>query len=351
MNLAKAMILQFIQYIGKGELEKELPSDIKVESWCDKKYAELTELQKHFIMPLKVLFFGKRKAKKELKGKYDVEISFLEGPITRMFSYKNENSKKIVWIHNDISKVFGSGIKAKLKRFIDKKIYSKYQDLIFVSKDNKEKFEKTYPEIKSRKQVIYNYINSKKVLEKAEEFVPEEIKEEKINLVTVTRLVKQKGIDRLIKVHSKLIKQGLNHEIFVIGDGPEKENLKNQIKEENVENTFHLLGAKQNPYPYVKHANYFCLLSYFEGYGMVLEEAKILNKKIIITDTAAREAVNGYNKAIILENEEVKIYQGLEKIIKNELEKNETIDKNEKQEEFIYNNSNIINEIQKLVGE
>lgn len=268
-----------------------------------------------------------------------------------MFSYKNENSKKIVWIHNDISKVFGSGIKAKLKKVLDKKIYSKYQDLIFVSRDNKEKFEKTYPEIKSRKQVIYNYINSKKVLEKAEEFVPEEIKEEKINLVTVTRLVKQKGIDRLIKVHSKLIKQGLNHEIFVIGDGPEKENLKKQIKEENVENTFHLLGAKQNPYPYVKHANYFCLLSYFEGYGMVLEEAKILNKKIIITDTAAREAVNGYNKAIILENEEVKIYQGLEKIIKNELEKSETIDKNEKQEEFIYNNSNIINEIQKLVGE
>ena len=345
------MILQFIQYIGKGDLEKELSPNIKVESWYDKKYTELTEFQKHFIMPLKVLFFGKRKAKKELKGKYDVEISFLEGPITRMFSYKNENSKKIVWIHNDISKVFGSGIKAKLKKVLDKKIYSKYQDLIFVSRDNKEKFEKTYPEIKSRKQVIYNYINSKKVLEKAEEFVPEEIKEEKINLVTVTRLVKQKGIDRLIKVHSKLIKQGLNHEIFVIGDGPEKENLKKQIKEENVENTFHLLGAKQNPYPYVKHANYFCLLSYFEGYGMVLEEAKILNKKIIITDTAAREAVNGYNKAIILENEEVKIYQGLEKIIKNELEKSETIDKNEKQEEFIYNNSNIINEIQKLVGE
>ena len=179
----------------------------------------------------------------------------------------------------------------------------------------------------------------------------QEIKEEKINLVTVTRLVKQKGIDRLIKVHSKLIKQGLNHEIFVIGDGPEKENLENQIKEEKVENTFHLLGAKQNPYPYMKKANYFCLLSYFEGYGMVLEEAKILNKKIIITDTAGREAVNGYNKAIILENEEEKIYQGLEKIIKSDLEKNETIDKSEKQEEFIYNNSNIINEIQKLVGE
>lgn len=302
-------------------------------------------------MPIKVLLFGKRKAKKELKGKYNVEISFLEGPITRMFSYKNKDAKKIAWIHNDISKVFGKGLKAKLKRIIDKKIYSKYQDLIFVSNDNKEKFEKTYPDIKAKKQVIYNYIDSKKVLEKAKEFVPDNMDEEKINLITVTRLVKQKAIDRLIKVHSKLIKNGLNHEIFVIGDGPQKENLENQIKKQNVENTFHLLGAKQNPYPYVKYADYFCLLSYFEGYGMVLEEAKILNKKIIITDTAAREAVEGYNKVIILENEEEKIYQGLENIIKNDLEKNKNQNEENKQEEYIYNNSDIIDEIQKLVGE
>lgn len=62
MNFIKIMILQFIQYIGKGDLEKELSPNIKVESWYDKKYTELTEFQKHFIMPLKVLFFRKKKS-------------------------------------------------------------------------------------------------------------------------------------------------------------------------------------------------------------------------------------------------------------------------------------------------
>ena len=78
-------------------------------------------------MPLKVLL-GKRKIyKKFIKEDYDVEIAFLEGPITRLFSVKNKKTRKIAWIHNDISKVYGNGIKSKLKRYIDKKIYCKYE--------------------------------------------------------------------------------------------------------------------------------------------------------------------------------------------------------------------------------
>ena len=80
---------------------------------------------------------------------------------------------------------------------------------------------------------------------------------------------------------------------------------KKENKENKLENSFVLLGKKENPYPYMKEADYFCLLSEFEGYGMVLEEAKILNKAIIITDKAAREAVDNYkNKEItkILKN-------------------------------------------------
>ena len=93
---------------------------------CDKSYLQLNKFQRKIGMPLKVLLFKNNIAKKQLKGKYDVEIAFLEGPITRIFSYKNKNAKKISWIHNDISQVFGKGLKSKLKRILDKKIYSKY---------------------------------------------------------------------------------------------------------------------------------------------------------------------------------------------------------------------------------
>ena len=70
------------------------------------------------------------------------------------------------------------------------------------------------------------------------------------------------------------------------------------------------MGKRENPYPYIKSADYFALLSKFEGYGMVIDEAKILNKNIIITDTAAKEAVNGYSKKVILQNTEDAIFEG-----------------------------------------
>lgn len=288
---------------------------------------------------------GKSKIyKKEIKGKYDTEIAFLEGPITRIFSVKNNDVKKIAWIHNDISQVFGNNIKAKVKKMIDKKIYSKYQELIFVSKDNLDKYNKMYPSINVEKKVIHNYINKEEVLRKAKEKQEVEFDRNEFNLVTVTRLVEQKGIDRLINIHKKLVENGIKHNIFVIGDGPEKEKLKNMIKEKQIESTFFLLGKQTNPYPYIKNADYFCLLSRFEGYGMVIEEAKILNKNIVITNTAAREAVEGYEKAIILNNNEEDIYLGLKEIIQNYVKdtKNTTT-------QSIYDNEEIVKQVKEIL--
>lgn len=288
---------------------------------------------------------GKSKIyKKEIKGKYDTEIAFLEGPITRIFSVKNNDVKKIAWIHNDISQVFGNNIKAKVKKMIDKKIYSKYQELIFVSKDNLDKFNKMYPSINVEKKVIHNYIDKEEVLRKAEEKQEVEFNKDEFNLVTVTRLVEQKGIDRLIDIHKKLVENGIKHNIYVIGDGPEKEKLKNMIKEKQIESTFFLLGKQTNPYPYIKNADYFCLLSRFEGYGMVIEEAKILNKNIVITNTAAREAVEGYEKAIILNNNEEDIYLGLKEIIQNYVKDTENTTT-----QSIYDNEEIVKQVKEIL--
>lgn len=329
---------------AKGELEKELSKKVKLKSLFNISYSELSKIQKHIIMPLKVLLLKNKIYNKNIKDNYDIEVAFLEGPITRLLSTKNNNTKKIAWIHNDILCVFGNGIKARLKKSIDKNIYRKYERLIFVSSDNLDKFEKAYPNLKNvkredmKKEVIYNYINKEEVIKKAEEMQNEEFDKNSINIVTVARLVKQKAIDRLIDVHKKLISEHLTHNIYVIGDGPLKEELKEKIRVNKVENTFKLLGKKENPYPYIKNSDYFCLLSYFEGYGMVLEEAKILGKSIIITDTAAREAVNDYKNSTILENNKDAIYEGLKKIIMNG--KN-TSDKNIE----IYDNKEIIEEI------
>lgn len=300
----------------------------------------MTKLQKYTI-PLKVLLGKKAIYNKYIRNKYDTEIAFLEGPITRLFSVKNTNTKKIVWIHNDISKVFGNSIKSKIKKLVDKKIYNKYNQLVFVSKDNLDKFEKVYPKNNMKKVVIYNYIDKQKVIEKAEEKPEIEFDENDMNFVTVTRLVEQKGIDRLIDVHKKLIDNKLHHKFYVIGDGAERLKLENMIKKEKLEETFILLGKLDNPYPYIKNANYFCLLSKFEGYGMVIEEAKILNKPVIITDTAAREAVKEYENSMILENSEKGIYEGIKSIIEKGFKEKEITIK--------YNNESILGQVEKII--
>lgn len=290
------------------------------------------------------MFFQKQYYEKYIQGEYDKEIAFLEGPITRLFSTKNKKTKKIAWIHNDISKVYGNNVRAKIKLMIDRKIYNKYQKLIFVSKDNKKAFDIQYPNMKPTEEVIYNYINAQKVVEKSEETIDFLFEDKQINFLTVARLVKQKGIDRLIHIHKKLINNNYKNKFYIIGEGPERKMLENLIKEKHLQETFFLLGSKENPYPYMKKADIFCLLSKFEGYGMVLEEAKILNKPIIITNTAGREAVENYKNSIIVENNENEIYNTLKYVIENNIKILST-------EKEVYHNENIIQELENLLKE
>lgn len=343
LSKKKEYEITILRIYGKGELEEQVSSKVKLQSIYQMPYNELPTLQRKIIVPLRILLTKNKIYKKYIKNKYDVEIAFLEGPITRILSSGKQKEKKIAWIHNDISKVFGTSIKAKIKKQLDARVYKKFKQLIFVSQNNLESFEKTYKN-NIPKQVIYNYIDSERVLRKSEEFEPKEFKKEQINLLTVARLVPQKALDRLIRIHSKLIKDEVNHNLYIIGSGPEKNKLEELIKQEKCEKTVKLLGAKENPYPYIKKADYICLLSEFEGYGMVLEEAKILNKKILITNTAAKEAIIDYSKAKVFENSENGIYQGIKAEINYENVEKQNIKGEEK-----YNNQNIIKQIDKLL--
>lgn len=326
---------------GQGELEKQLSDKVILKSIYSESYNELSTIKQKLFVPISILIGKNKIYKKYIKNQYDKEIAFLEGPITRIFACGMGKSKKVAWVHNDISQVFGTGLKAKLKRKIDEKLYEKFTNLIFVSQNNLESFKKTYPENKATQQVIYNYIDSQKVLEKADIETEIEFDEKKTNLLTVARLVPQKALDRLIIVHEKLIKDGLYHNMYIIGDGPEKEYLQQLIKNSNCEKTVKLLGARENPYPYMKKADYFCLLSHFEGYPMVVEEAKILNKNILITNNASVEVVKNYKNSEIFENSEEGIYVGLKNILSD-------IRKSEKQNEK-YDNSKIIEKIKKIL--
>ena len=305
----------FTIYDG-GELKKELNQGIKKIALYRKPYKEFSKIEK-LKASLKLIIYKKKIYELIMKRGFDAEIAFLEGPVTRLFA--KSNSKKIAWIHNDISKVYGNGLKAKIKKWVDGIAYKKYNKLVFVSEENKKDFNKEYKWANEKEQeIIRNYIDYKKVLKKASEKLDLPYDNKEINLLTVCRLVEQKALDRFIKVQKELEIKGIHVKIYIVGDGPQRYNLQKQIDSEGLTNKFILLGQKENPYPYIKYCDYFCLLSYYEGYGMVLEEAKILNKPIILTNTAAIECAKGYDKAIVLENNFDGIVKGLEKELKSD---------------------------------
>ena len=75
------------------------------------------------------------------------------------------------------------------------------------------------------------------------------------------------------------------YQVLILGDGPERHQLENLIKLNNLENNVYLLGNKTNPYPYIKQSDLLVSSSERESYGLTILEAMILKTPVIATNT------------------------------------------------------------------
>ena len=258
---------------GNGEFEKELKgTNVKLKT-IFKNQRENYGFIKRKVITLIYRMFSNIIYELHIKNIYDIEVAFLEGPITRLFA-NNSNANKIAWVHTNMSLYYETTKYSKRKRKIDEKIYERYNTIVFVSKDSRENFIKTFPNNNIRKKVIYNFIDQKRIERKSREIEPYEIEPNIPSIVVVARLTKAKALDRLIEVHKRLIKDRIMHNIYIIGDGDERKNLEEKIKEYGIKKSFILLGKKENPYPYILKAKYFGLFSYAEGYRFSVRRSK-----------------------------------------------------------------------------
>lgn len=250
---------------GNGEFEKELKgTNVKLKTIFKNQRESYGFLTKKIITII-YRMFSNIIYELHIKNIYDIEVAFLEGPITRLFA-NDSNANKIAWVHTNMSLYYETTRYSNQKKKIDEKIYNKYNNIIFVSRDSKENFIKIFPNNKIRKRVIYNFIDQKRIERKSRELEPYGIEPNIPSIVVVARLTKAKGLDRLIEVHRRLIKDRIIHNIYIIGEGEERKNLEEKIKEYGIKKSFILLGKRENPYPYILKVKYFGLFSYAEGY-------------------------------------------------------------------------------------
>ncbi len=239
--------------------------------------------------------------------KYDIEFAAIHGMANEILNSPIKSSKKIVWIHNDLSNI-PEYTEERLKKFFE------FDQILVISEKIQQLFLELVDSEKQKNKVvrIFNPIDVTEIKQLALE--PCEITKEP-NLptfVSIGTVFPQKGFDRLLRAHRRLLNEGYQHQIWIVGDGYDFPNIKKLVEELNIQNTAKLIGFKENPYPYFIQADYYILSSRYEGYPTVLFEAMVLAKPIIATDVSGvREMLNNGELGYIIQNDEEAIYNGM----------------------------------------
>lgn len=165
---------------------------------------------------------------------------------------------------------------------------------------------------------IYNPIDVHEIKSLAAEKCDIKKAENQPTFVSIGTVFPQKGFDRLLRAHKRLLDEGFPHQVWIVGDGYDFPTIKKLVDDLKVNDTAHLIGFKENPYPYFVLADYYILSSRYEGYPTVLFEAMVLEKPIIATDVSGvREMLNDGELGYIIKNEEEAIYEGMKYFIQH----------------------------------
>lgn len=235
----------------------------------------------------RVVYFGllRRFAPKpEFDTEYDVAVDFN--------SYRNECAvgalaakarKHVMWLHNDIEIKLNNEPKYKVLWHFFKGKFKYFDEFAAVSPGIIDGF-RHVTGIDKKITPIPNHVNTAEIFEKAKRPITLTVDENSYNLCTMGRLCHQKGYDILMDYMAQVHERRPDIHLYMLGDGPDREKLTEQIMRLGLEGTVTMLGNQQNPFPYLDKMDGFVLTSRYEGQGIVIWEAKTLGLELFISE-------------------------------------------------------------------
>lgn len=283
-NKPSDLDIELITLYGGGILESEIPSNIKYRSLFknsfNKKFILYRILRKITIeLICKTKIFGSIFKINNLDN--TIVIAFLENLACRLTS--TVSTKKICWIHTDISK--------QEQRFNHNiRTYNKFNKIIFVSESARNDFLNFY-NVNINNAIIYNCVDSININKKSNETT-------NLNLpvefsVSIGRLCEAKNYPFMLTIFSKMKELGIPFKHFIVGDGPDKNKIQRMITDLKMDNDVVLLGRLTNPFPILKKAKLLLMTSDWEGFGLVIMESLILKTPVIATKIPAQQEIYG----------------------------------------------------------
>lgn len=318
-----------------GEYMKDIPANVKVLSVnSDYKYLGMTKydvkgrpfryLKRCFYAAL-TKTFGRNTVvtlmslfQKKIKG-YDVAISYLQNSADKMF-YGGCND--FVIKHTDAPVKAGvlhcDYRKCGADTELNAKLYSKFDIIAACSEGCRDSFVSCVPELSAKTKVQLNFHDFSEI-EKLASCEIDAFSNDKINILMVARLGKEKGVLRAVKAVNALgaLKDRIN--LYIIGDGIEREKIELYIEKEAMSDIVFLLGEKANPYPYMKQCDLFLISSLSEAAPMVIGEAAFLGAPILSTRTSsAIEMIERTGYGWVCENDEGSLTSELMKLLSSD---------------------------------
>jgi len=229
---------------------------------------------------------------------YDVVIG-VEGYYSLLLGIINDklNAKTIGWQHNSYDAYLNNKDKYYWKQ---DKLFEKYipklNKYIVLTNDDKVKYKENFG---IDCEVIYNPLSF-------ESHIKSTCNEK--NIIFVGRLIEQqKGLDFLIEAFNIVHKAKEDWILDIVGDGPDREKLINNIKKYNLQNNVILIGQSDNVKKHYLESSIFVSTSRWEGFGLAITEAMECGLPVVAFDNSGpKEIINKPNlNGILVENHNV----------------------------------------------
>ena len=284
---------------------------------------------------------------KKLRG-YDVAISYLHsgndhvfyGGCNEFVLYCTEAEKKVSFLHCDYEKIHaGSRYNAD--------IYQKFDAIAACSAGCKEAFSAVFPELEQKVQVVRNCHDYAQLRHDAAQ-PPVALSKAAVNVLTLSRFGKEKGVLRGIQAAADLQRAGKLLHYYIIGTGVEYLQATAMVKRLRLEASVTLLGEMPDPYGYLKAVDVLLIPSFSEAAPMVIGEAASLGTPVLSTRTSSAEEMivrPGYGW--VCDNTQAGITEGLGRLLANpEILR----DQRESMKQMVFTNSDAIDGFRHLIS-